>query len=211
MAHSKPHITNAARNFTSLILCNNSGISPVYMAEQHKRSFSKMNKLIKKIACAGIALMFVLGAFTGCKSEKTGSAKKADLPSFTSVKDPNGTLAQKGKAGEIEYSILDKSTFGTNAKKRGYYVDQLEQLDSPYFIVISAGSKTKDGYDINITDLGMQGSTLVIIVNETVNPGEKNASTGDTPCCVLEIGHDNVPEDIRIVSTSGEEFKLIEL
>ena len=57
----------------------------------------------------------------------------------------------------------------------------------------------------------MQGSTLVIIVNETVNPGEKNASTGDTPCCVLEIGHDNVPEDIRIVSTSGEEFKLIEL
>ena len=170
-----------------------------------------MNKLIERIACAGIALMFVLGAFTGCKSGKTGSAKKADLPSFTSVKDPDGTLAQKGKAGDIEYSILDKSSFGTNAKKRGYYVDQLEQLDSPYFIVISAGSKTKDGYDINITDLGMQGSTLVIIVDETVNPGEKNASTGDTPCCVLEIGHDNVPEDIRIVSTSGEEFKLIEL
>ena len=170
-----------------------------------------MNKLITKIACAGLALMFVIGAFTGCKKDKTRSEKKVELPSYTSVKDPDGNLPQEGTVGDIKYTILGKENYGTQEKKRGYYVDQLEQLDSPYFIVVTAGSDAAEGSDIQIVDLGMQGSTLVIIVDETVNPGEKNTSTGDTPCCVLEIGHDNVPEDIQIVSTSGEEFKLIEL
>ena len=167
-----------------------------------------MNKLITKIACAGIALVFVLGAFTGCKSGKTGSGKTVALPSFTSVKDPDGSLAQKGKAGDMEYTILDKNSYGTHEKKRGYYIDQLEQLDSPYFIVVTAGSKAEDGDEINIVDLGMQDSKLVIVVEEKVNTGDKTADSG-TPCCVLETDHDHLPEEILIVSTSGEEFKSI--
>ena len=55
-----------------------------------------MNKLITKIVCAGMALMLVAGAFTGCKAGKTKSAKTVTLPSFTSVKDPDGTLLRIG-------------------------------------------------------------------------------------------------------------------
>ena len=167
-----------------------------------------MNKLITKIACAGIALVFVFGAFTGCRSGKARAGKTVALPSFTSVKDPDGSLAQEGKVGDIEYKILDKNSYGTHEKKRGYYIDQLEQLDSPYFIVVTAGSKAEDGDEINIVDLGMQGSKLVIVVEETVNSGNKTADSG-TPCCVLETDHDHLPAEILIVSTSGEEFKSI--
>lgn len=167
-----------------------------------------MNKLITKIVCAGMALMLVAGAFTGCKTAKTKSAKTVTLPSFTSVKDPDGTLAQKGMVGDIEYSILSKSSYGTYEKERGYYIDQLEQLDSPYFIVVTAGSKVAKNTELNIVDLGMQGSTFVIVVEETVNPDQESAKDG-TPCCVLEVGHNHLPADILIVSTSGEEFKSI--
>ena len=167
-----------------------------------------MNKLIKKIACAGIALMFVLGAFTGCKSGKTGTQNTVNLPAYTSVKDPDGNLAQKGKIGDMEYEILSKESYGTYEKKRGCYVDQLEQLDSPYFIVVTSGSKAKDGTEINIVDLGMQDGKLVIVVEETVNSKAKSTIEG-TPCCVLEIDHDHMPSDFLIVSTSGEEFNFI--
>ncbi len=165
-----------------------------------------MNKLIKKIACAGIVLMFVLGAFTGCKSGKTGAENTVNLPAYTSVKDPDGNLAQNGKAGEIEYKILSKSSYGTYEKKRGYYVDQLEQLDSPYFIVTTAGSKSEDGTEINIVDLGMQDGKLVIVVEETVN-SKDNSSIDGTPCCVLEVDHNHMPSEFLIVSTSANSAK----
>ena len=167
-----------------------------------------MNKLITKIACAGLTLMFVIGAFTGCKKDKTGSEKKVELPSYTSVKDPDGNLPQKGTVGDIKYTILGKENYGTQEKKRGYYVDQLEQLDPPYFIVVTSGSKAKDGTEINIVDLGMQDGKLVIVVEETVNSKAKSTIEG-TPCCVLEIDHDHMPSDFLIVSTSGEEFNFI--
>lgn len=167
-----------------------------------------MNKLITKIACAGFALMFVIGVFTGCKKDKTGSEKKVELPSYTSVKDPDGNLPQKGTVGDIKYTILGKENYGTQEKKRGYYVDQLEQLDSPYFIVVTAGSDAAEGSDIQIVDLGMQGSKLVIVVEESFNSKDA-VKRPKTPCAVLEIDHDHMPADILIVSTSGEEFKSI--
>ena len=45
-----------------------------------------MNKLIKKIACAVMAFTLVAGVLTGCKAENSKKAK-ADIPSFTSVKN----------------------------------------------------------------------------------------------------------------------------
>ena len=167
-----------------------------------------MNKLITKIACAGIALTLIAGAFTGCKSEKTKANNTAALPSYTSVKDPDGSLAQQGKIGDTEYKILSKESYGCYNKDRGYYIDQLEQLDSPYFIVITSGSKTVDGHDINIVDLGMQGSTIVIVVEEIDNAGTTFQSP-EAPCCVLEVDHDHYPTELLIVNTNGEVFNQI--
>ncbi len=160
-----------------------------------------MNRLIKKIACAVMAFTLIAGVFTGCKANKT-----AELPSFTSVKNESGELPVKGTVGELEYRIMSNEEFGCYNKDRGYYFDQLEQLDSPLFIVISAGTQTRTGGDLEITDFGMQGSTLVIVVEETKATGDKFTGL-DCPCAVLELN--DAPEQLLIVSTTGEQFEKI--
>ena len=165
-----------------------------------------MNKLIKKIACAVMALTLITGVLTGCKANNPKSSK-ADIPSFTSVKNDSGELPSKGTVGDIEYKMLSKEQFGCYNKDRGYYIDQLEQLDTPYFIVISAGTHTSSGADIKISDFGMNGSTLVIVVEEYKESGTEYEDL-NCPCAVLEVNR--VPADILIISTAGEHFEKID-
>ena len=173
-----------------------------------------MNKLIKNIACTVMALTLITGVFTGCKANNgtpnaaSTTAATAALPSFTSVKDTSGSLPEKGTVGDIEYTLLSKESFGCYNKDRGYYIDMLEQLDSPYYIVISAGTKTVKGYDIKISDFGMQGSTLVIVVEEITGSGDEYEGL-NCPCAVMEVNR--MPADLLIVSTTGEQFNKIEI
>ncbi len=164
-----------------------------------------MNKLIKKIACAVMAFTLIAGVFTGCKANNS-SAVPAELPSFTSVKDPSGDLPLKGTVGDMEYQILSQDQMGCYNKSRGYYIDQLEQLNSPMFIVITSGTQTAEGAEIRIVDFGMQDSTLVIVVEETKATGDKFTGL-ECPCVSLEVDH--LSSDLLIVSTTGEVFEHI--
>ena len=165
-----------------------------------------MNKLIKKIACAVMAFTLVAGVLTGCKAENSKKAK-ADIPSFTSVKNESGELPAKGTVGGIEYTMLSKDQMGCYNKDRGYYIDQLEQLDSPFFIVISAGTHTASGADIKISDFGMNGSTLVIVVEEYKDSGAEYEGLY-CPCAALEVNQ--IPADLLIISTAGEKFEKLQ-
>ena len=162
-----------------------------------------MNKLAKKIACAVMAFTLIAGVVTGCKAN---TKKAADLPSFTSVKDPSGSLPEKGTVGDMEYAIMKKEQFGCYNKPKGYYIDQLEQLDSPMYIIITLGTKAAKGSDIEIRDFGMQGSTLVIVVEETKD-SKMEYKDLECPCAVLELN--KMPADLLIVSTTGEQFEHI--
>lgn len=150
-----------------------------------------------------MAFTLMAGVFTGCKANKTS---KVDLPQFTSVKDADGNLPEKGKINDMEYSILSKDQFGCYNKDRGYYIDMLEQLDSPYFIIISAGKEAPSGTDIRIADFGMKDSTLVIVVEEYMDSKAEYKDL-NCPCAVLEVTQ--MPADLLIVSTTGEQFNAI--
>ena len=150
-----------------------------------------------------MAFTLMAGVFTGCKANKTS---KVDLPQFTSVKDAEGNLPEKGKINDMEYSILSKDQFGCYNKDRGYYIDMLEQLDSPYFIIISAGKEAPSGTDIRIADFGMKDSTLVIVVEEYLDSKAEYRDL-NCPCAVLEVTQ--MPADLLIVSTTGEQFNAI--
>ena len=106
----------------------------------------------------------------------------------------------------MEYSILSKDQFGCYNKDRGYYIDMLEQLDSPYFIIISAGKEAPSGTDIRIADFGMKDSTLVIVVEEYMDSKAEYKDL-NCPCAVLEVTQ--MPADLLIVSTTGEQFNAI--
>ena len=184
------------------------------MAETLKQGEMEMNKLIKKIACAVMAFTLIAGVFTGCKANGDSSTSRsasraattAALPAFTSVKDESGNLPEKGTVGNMTYGIMGKDEFGCYNKDRGYYVDMLDQPNSPYFIVITEGTKTTSGADIRISDFGMQDSKLVIVVEEYKASGEKYTGL-ECPCAVLEL--DQMPAELLIVSTTGEEFNAI--
>lgn len=160
-----------------------------------------MKRWIRKAACAVMAVTLIAGMFTGCK------AKAGAMPDYTSVTEQQGGLPEKGTIGDMEYRVLGKGQMGSYNKPRGYYFDQLEQLNSPLFIVISAGTQTRKGGELKIKDLGLQGSKLVIVVEETKAAGEKYTGL-DCPTAALELDH--APSEILIVSTKGEEFKKIE-
>ena len=174
----------------------------------------KMNKLIKKIACAAMAFTLIAGVFTGCKKGKNAGAKPAQtvtcpavtMPDFTSVKDQSGSLPVKGTVGIMEYTLLTDEQMGCYNKERGYYFDMLEQLDSPLFVVISAGTQTRTGGDLTIVDLGMHDSTLVIVVEETKASGDKFTGL-ECPCAALSLVGATASLDVQVVSTEGEEFE----
>ena len=167
-----------------------------------------MKQLIKKIAVLGIALTLIAGVFTGCKSSKTAETT-VELPSFTSVKDQSGELPTSGQIGDMEYRILTTAEYGNPVTKdRGYFIDQLEQLDSPYFIVITSGIKHNKGNEIEIVDFGMQDSTLVIVVKEKDGISDDFAGM-NSPCATLEVDHDHYPENILVVTTTGEVLEPI--
>lgn len=161
-----------------------------------------MNSLIRKILCVVMTLTLITGIFTGCHSGDT----KWYLANDISLKTQYGALPEQGTVGDLEYRICPQDAFSCYRKECGYYIDQLEQLDTPYFIVITSGSKTTEGAEISIVDLGMDGTTLQILVEE------KDASLGKfvstySPCVVLEVN--KVPAEIVIHSTTGKEFKHI--
>ena len=150
-----------------------------------------------------MALTLIAGVFTGCSKGDTTFV----LNNSISWKAQNGSLPETGTVGDIEYTIHQVEPYNAHMDKCGYYIDMLEQLDSPYFIVITSGSKTKAGAEISIVDLGMDGTTLQILVKE------KDASNGDfvspySPCCVLEVNE--APSDIQIHNINGKVFNPIE-
>ncbi len=163
----------------------------------------KMNSIIKKIACAVMAFTLTAGMFTGCKAK----ASKAVLPEYTSVKNESANLPEKGTVGDRKYRIISQDKFGCYNKPRGYYIDMLEQENSPYYVVISGGTQTRSGAKIEIKDLGMQGSKLVIVVEETKATGDKYEGL-ECPCAVLELN--TMPGELLIVNTSGKTFEKIE-
>lgn len=164
-----------------------------------------MNKLVKKIACAVMAFTLIAGVFTGCKTNKSAKTTIA-MPNYTSVKDPSGNLPEKGTVGDMEYRILKKGELGSYNTSRGYYLDMVDELNAPLLIVICAGTHKAVDAEIKIVDVGMDGSTLVIVVDESKGSGEKNKEL-DCPTCTLEVDHE--PSDLLIVTTAGEKFEKV--
>ena len=173
-----------------------------------------MNKLIKKIATAALALTLIGGVFTGCGTAATTNnttsapaATQYTLSANVSLSaQNNGTLPETGKIGDIEYTLLSSDNFGYKTKEKGYFVDMLEQLDSPYFIVITSGPETREGASIKIVDIGEENGTLKIVVEETAATGEKFDDVY-SPFCVLEL--DRMPGTLDIRNTNGEVFNSI--
>jgi hypothetical protein len=122
-------------------------------------------------------------AFTGCKKEE-----KIKL-----VENEDYFIR-----GEFTGKYLD-------IKKRGYYIDTLNQKNAPYYYIICMGEKNTGGYSLKIKEVNKIDDKTEIIVEEIV-PGKDEVVTMalTTPTIIVEFP--TYQENIIIKNTDDEEF-----
>ena len=144
----------------------------------------------------------LVSLFTGCSGESSDT--QWFLDKRISLAEKYGTLPAEGQVRSLNYSILEKDSYSCRKSQAGYYVDMLEEPGSPYFIVITLGSKEDE--DVEIVNLGMDGSTLQILIAKKDSSDKSDSKS--SPCCVLKL--DSMPDDIVIHDKNGASYKLIE-
>lgn len=129
---------------------------------------------------------------------------------YISVKeDGDAGLPVNGTVGDYEYTILSSSDSTIPMhKNRGFYIDSDEESGDTCYFIICSGQKSTGGYGISITDLGMNGNRLYIVVEETAPaPDDMVTEAIEYPYCVLEL--DKIPESYEVINTAGKYFSYI--
>lgn len=188
----------------------------------------KMNTGIKATLCITLAFALAAGVVTGCgkgrdkdtrdtdpTNETTASESENSIlvpvnygnDDYKSVKDPKtGKLPVSGEIEGCKFTILERNNTSPLARNRGYYIDMLDQPNSPYFVVINSGERNTGGYGISVVDIGVQDGEVIITVEETFpSSGDIVTEAITYPSC--EVKFDKLPETFRVVDTMGEVFK----
>lgn len=162
-----------------------------------------MNKLNRFICVAAVFAMFS-GCIAGCgKSDETSAAPTINEQEVITA--DGAVLPDKGSAGSAKYTIFE-ATEQKAFNRRGIYatVDDMTG-DSDMLLFICAG-EAAPGSTIWIKDIKLDGSTLIVTVEETK---PENAAEGTIyPCCKVKL--EDMGDDIKslvVLSTEGEEFK----
>lgn len=118
--------------------------------------------------------------------------------------DPD-KFKKEGNINGLDYKII--SATGTDAPNgRGYYLFGTSEGERPYIIVVDMGEKRTGGYDIEITGLKFDGSTLTVTVKETSPALTDTVTQALTyPCCAVEFS--KLPDNIKVIEESGYEYK----
>ncbi len=133
-----------------------------------------------------LLLLVALFTFTGCSNNsKTKLVENKDYY----VK------------GEFTGKYLD-------IKKRGYYIDTLDEPNAPYYYIICMGEKNTGGYSLKIKKVNRDNNKTEIIVEE-IEPGKNETVTMafTTPTIVVEFPE--YQENIVIKNTNNEEFTYL--
>lgn len=114
---------------------------------------------------------------------------------------------EEGIISNINYKI--HNNYSQNAyfySNRGYYIDATNQLNGPYYYLISMGEQRTGGYSIFITDLKIdsEGNVEVIVYEGKPDLGETTSMALTYPICCLELS--SYANNITIKNTAGEIF-----
>lgn len=120
---------------------------------------------------------------------------------------PSGDLPEKGSINGLDYKIIPSKAEGSSAEK-GFYVFGTSDGDRPYKILVAAGKFNTGGYDINITGIKFNGTSLVINVKETSPaPAAVVTQAFTYPCCAVEVS--KLPDEIKVIGDNGYEYQRL--
>ena len=127
------------------------------------------------------------------------------LFTFTGCSNNNKTKLVENKdyyvKGEFTGKYLD-------IKKRGYYIDSLDEPNAPYYYIICMGEKNTGGYSLKIKEVNRDNNKTEIIVEE-IEPGKNETVTMafTTPTVCLELS--KKPNSIKIINTEGKIYEKL--
>ncbi|MDE6088568.1 MAG: hypothetical protein K2G25_09305 [Oscillospiraceae bacterium] len=130
------------------------------------------------------------------------------LYEITGTYEPKKSFPETGTIGKYVYTI-DNDMPGSpeTRRERGYYFEEENSPDSPLFVYLCSGEQTL-GADIYISDLSVDGDTLVITVTETF-PDDSACDAVTWSQCMVEISPK--PENVEVKSTTGVNFQYIDM
>ena len=95
-----------------------------------------------------------------------------------------------------------------NVKKRGYYIDTLDQPNAPYYYIICMGEKSSGGYSLKIKEIHKISNKTEIIVEE-ITPGNNEVVTTALTSPTIVVEFPKYQENIIIKNTNNEEFNKL--
>ncbi len=177
---------------------------------------------MKKIMAMALVTTIAVG-MVGCggSASATGTA-----PVITTATEPTATepatsvsvsddqpepFSMAGQTGGYSYQIREDYGYFQKSKEQGYWIDTLEEDDSPLYIIINAGKETKDKLKAVVTDLTINGSSVEVTV-DFVPMSDAEAKEADTPLktgVTIQHGAEHIRK-VTVKTVDGTEVKRLD-
>lgn len=165
------------------------------------------------VGCGGSGSATGTAPVTTTATESTATEATATEPS-TSVSvsdDQPEPFPMAGQTGGYSYEIHEDYGYFQKSKEQGFWLDALEEDDSPLFIIINAGKETNDKLKAVVTDLTINGSSVEVTV-DFVPMSDAEAKEADTPLktgITIQHGAEHIRK-VTVKTVDGTEVKRIE-
>ena len=165
------------------------------------------------VGCGGSASATGTAPVITTATESTATEATATEPA-TSVAvsdDQPEPFPMAGQTGGYSYEIHEDYGYFQKSKEQGFWLDALEEDDSPLFIIINAGKETNDKLKAVVTDLTINGSSVEVTV-DFVPMSDAEAKEADTPLktgITIQHGAEHIRK-VTVKTVDGTEVKRIE-
>lgn len=139
------------------------------------------------------------------QTETSGEVLKEN--SSTEGESAGGTkgLNKTGTVGDFEYTLegsMDSGCF----LDRGYFLMASDETDE-VILAVCSGKRSTGGYSIEISDIDYTDPLMTITVKENTPAPDMMVTEAFTcPICFIRLS--SLPEEVKIVTASGDELKF---
>ena len=177
---------------------------------------------MKKIMAMALVTIMAVG-MVGCggSASATGTAPVTTTATESTATEPGTSVSvsddqpelfpMAGQTGGYSYEIHENYGYFQKSKEQGYWIDTLEEDDSPLFIIINAGKKTNDKLKAVVTDLTINGSSVEVTV-DFVPMSDAEAKEADTPLktgITIQHGAEHIRK-VTVKTVDGTEVKRLD-
>ena len=148
------------------------------------------------------------GEETELPEENSGGQEAAGDPEentpVLSAIEPEGTV------GGFNYTVTENAGYWRESKTPGYFVDSLDEPNSPIFFFITCGEKNTGGYGVVVTDITVDEDENMEITVCFTEPEPDAVVTMALECPMTQVAVDRFPASITIKTVDGIGLECLE-